>query len=166
MNLLDNPYCTGVDGILQAYYTSLNNVQLSGPTNFSPVINHVARIAQQFQDGQQYFVLLILTDGIITDFEATKSAIVMASELPMSIIIVGVGDEDFSAMEELDCDKGRLKSDIGKATRDIVQFVEMRKFLTGGGYWDQQGLAKQVLAEVPKQLVKWMTMRGLKPLRF
>ena len=31
------------------------------------------------------------------------------SKLPMSIIIVGVGDSDFSSMEELDGDGGRLK---------------------------------------------------------
>ena len=31
------------------------------------------------------------------------------SKLPMSIIIVGVGDSDFSSMEELDGDGGRLR---------------------------------------------------------
>jgi hypothetical protein len=34
------------DGILAAYYHSLYNVQLYGPTNFAPVIRHVARFAQ------------------------------------------------------------------------------------------------------------------------
>ena len=34
-------------------------------------------------------VLLILTDGAITDFNETKHEIVQASDLPMSIIIVG-----------------------------------------------------------------------------
>ena len=38
-----NPYCQGIDGVLQAYYRTLQTVQLYGPTNFSPVINHVAR---------------------------------------------------------------------------------------------------------------------------
>jgi len=38
-----NPYCQGIDGVLQAYYQTLRTVQLYGPTNFSPVINHVAR---------------------------------------------------------------------------------------------------------------------------
>uniref|UniRef100_A0A1A8D6W8 C2 domain-containing protein n=1 Tax=Nothobranchius kadleci TaxID=1051664 RepID=A0A1A8D6W8_NOTKA len=37
-----NPYCTGIDGVMEAYYQSLKSVQLYGPTNFSPVINHVA----------------------------------------------------------------------------------------------------------------------------
>jgi hypothetical protein len=39
----NNPYCAGIPGVLQAYYTSLKQVQLYGPTNFSPVINHVMR---------------------------------------------------------------------------------------------------------------------------
>lgn len=38
-----NPYCAGIDGVMEAYYQSLKSVQLYGPTNFSPVINHVAR---------------------------------------------------------------------------------------------------------------------------
>lgn len=38
-----NPYCHGIDGVMEAYYRSLKSVQLYGPTNFAPVINHVAR---------------------------------------------------------------------------------------------------------------------------
>ena len=41
----------------------------------------------------------------------------------------------------------------------------MRKFKFANGSWDREGLAKEVLAEVPNQVVKWMTMRGLKPLK-
>ena len=62
----DTPYCSGVEGILGAYRHSLSTVGLYGPTNFSPVINHVAQFARSHQDGQNYFVLLIITDGIIT----------------------------------------------------------------------------------------------------
>ena len=51
----------------------------------------------------------------------------------MSIIIVGVGDEDFSTMEALDSDDKLLRANGRVATRDIVQFVELRKFLMGPG---------------------------------
>lgn len=78
---------------------------------------------------QQYFVLLIITDGEITDMDETRQAIVNASKLPMSLIIVGVGSADFGAMEFLDGDNGVLKSLTGEpALRDIVQFVPFRKF--------------------------------------
>ena len=162
LNLQDNPFCNGVQGILQAYFHSLHQVQLYGPTNFSPVMNHVAQFAKAYQDGKQYFVLLIITDGIITDLEETKAAIVAASSLPMSIIIVGVGEEDFSTMEVLDSDKGMLRAQGRVAARDIVQFVEMRKFVKGGS-WSKDLLANSVLAEVPRQLVNWMNKNGIKP---
>lgn len=59
----------------------------------------------------------------------TRNAIVNASRLPMSIIIVGVGGADFSAMEFLDGDDGRLRSMSGETVmRDIVQFVPFRQF--------------------------------------
>lgn len=78
---------------------------------------------------QQYFVLLIITDGVITDMNQTCTAIVEASRLPMSIIIVGVGGADFSAMEFLDSDDKLLSSARGDvASRDIVQFVPFRDF--------------------------------------
>lgn len=78
---------------------------------------------------QAYFVLLLLTDGVLSDMGNTKQAIVEASHLPMSLIIVGVGSADFSAMNELDGDDGVLRSPSGQPVRrDIVQFVPFREF--------------------------------------
>jgi len=57
---------------MNAYHHCIRSVQLYGPTNFSPVINHVAKFAQAYQDGSQYFILLIITDGVITDMFHTK----------------------------------------------------------------------------------------------
>jgi len=158
------PFCAGVDGIVSAYYNSLNTVQLYGPTNFAPVINHVANFAAAHQaEASNYFVLLILTDGIITDFDDTKRALVGASSLPMSVIIVGIGDEDFAAMDILDGDQHRLQYQGQVAKRDIVQFVEMRKFVSREGGWNKELLAKAVLAEIPGQVTGWMKMKGFVP---
>lgn len=78
---------------------------------------------------QQYFILLIITDGVISDMDETRHAVVQASKLPMSIIIVGVGNADFAAMEFLDGDSRVLRSYTGEeAVRDIVQFVPFRDF--------------------------------------
>ena len=43
----------------------------------------------------RYFVLLLLTDGGVTDYAATVRALVDASHLPLSVLIVGVGDGNF-----------------------------------------------------------------------
>lgn len=158
----NNPYCTGVEGILQAYYNTLNHVKLYGPTNFAPVIQNLIKIACG-QDGRNYFVLLIITDGLISDMLDTKLAIIEASQLPISIIIVGVGNTDFSNMDLLDADGKRLSSQGRVADRDIVQFVEMQRFVAQNGQVSQSFLAKEVLAEIPDQLVLYMKKRGFEP---
>ncbi|KAK5876822.1 hypothetical protein CesoFtcFv8_026136 [Champsocephalus esox] len=160
-----NPYCTGIEGVVEAYYQSLKSVQLYGPTNFSPVINHVARYAASVKDGSQYFVLLIITDGVISDMAQTKESIVNASCLPMSIIIVGVGPAEFDAMVELDGDEIRISSRGRYAERDIVQFVPFRDYIdrTGNHILSMARLAKDVLAEIPDQFLSYMRTRGIKP---
>uniref|UniRef100_A0A6I8SQF0 Copine VIII n=1 Tax=Xenopus tropicalis TaxID=8364 RepID=A0A6I8SQF0_XENTR len=160
-----NPYCNGIDGVMEAYYRSLKSVQLYGPTNFAPVINHVARYAASVKDSSQYFVLLIITDGVISDMAQTKEAIVNASKLPMSIIIVGVGPAEFDAMIELDGDEVRLSSRGRYAERDIVQFVPFRDYIdrSGNHVLSMARLAKDVLAEIPDQFLLYMRSRGFKP---
>ncbi|XP_015252677.1 PREDICTED: copine-8-like [Cyprinodon variegatus] len=160
-----NPYCAGIDGVMEAYYQSLKSVQLYGPTNFSPVINHVARYAASVKDGSQYFVLLIITDGVISDMAQTKESIVNASCLPMSIIIVGVGPAEFDAMVELDGDEVRVSSRGRQAERDIVQFVPFRDYIdrSGNHILSMARLAKDVLAEIPDQFLSYMRTRGIKP---
>uniref|UniRef100_A0A673MEY4 Copine-3 n=1 Tax=Sinocyclocheilus rhinocerous TaxID=307959 RepID=A0A673MEY4_9TELE len=158
-----NPFCAGVEGVVEAYRMCLPQVKLYGPTNFAPIINHMARFAQQAlqqNTASQYYVLLIITDGVITDMDQTRGAIVAASRLPMSIIIVGVGKADFTDMEILDGDDGRLRSIKGEpAVRDIVQFVPFRKFQNA----PREMLAICVLAELPQQVVTFFNMMKLLP---
>ncbi|MFS7949340.1 putative copine, protein BONZAI [Helianthus anomalus] len=91
----------GVEGLMAAYEHAVHTVTLQGPTVF----------------GQ---------DGVLTDLQETKDALVRASDLLLSILIVGVGDADFKQMKILDPDTGPpLESSTGRiATRD-VHFVPM-----------------------------------------
>eukprot|EP00824_Muranothrix_gubernata_P014050 TRINITY_DN2910_c0_g2_i1.p1 TRINITY_DN2910_c0_g2~~TRINITY_DN2910_c0_g2_i1.p1 ORF type:complete len:347 (-),score=37.84 TRINITY_DN2910_c0_g2_i1:36-932(-) len=107
-----------------------------------------------------YFILMILTDGLIMDFKQTEHEIVRASSLPLSIVIVGIGNEDFSEMDQLDADEAPLYSQkLGKyMERDIVQFVPFSKFAN-----NPNELAKETLAEIPKQLIDYMSQKGIQP---
>lgn len=159
-----NPFCYGVEGIAQAYSACLPHIRFYGPTNFAPIINHVARFAAQAlqqEKAAQYFTLLIITDGVISDMDETRHAIVQASKLPMSIIIIGVGNADFAAMEFLDGDASVLRSNTGEeAVRDIVQFVPFRDFRNA----PKETLAKSVLAELPQQVTQYFKQRNLPPI--
>ena len=46
----------------------------------------------------KYMILLIITDGAIHDIEETIRLIVNGADLPLSILIVGVGNSDFGNM--------------------------------------------------------------------
>lgn len=80
--------------------------------------------------------------------EATTTSIVAASRLPLSIIIIGIGNADFTNMEILDGDKGLVDSSGRKAERDLVQFVPYNDFKN-----DPAALARTVLEELPDQVV-------------
>ncbi|XP_040900838.1 copine-4 [Toxotes jaculatrix] len=159
----ENPECAGIQGVVEAYQACLPKLQLYGPTNIAPIIQKVANSASQevhTKEAMQYFILLILTDGVITDMADTREAIVQASHLPMSVIIVGVGNADFSDMQMLDGDDGILRSPKGEPVlRDIVQFVPFRNFK----HASPAALAKSVLAEVPNQVVDYYNSKGIKP---
>ncbi|OMO55290.1 C2 calcium-dependent membrane targeting [Corchorus olitorius] len=153
----------GVQGIMAAYANALHNVTLSGPTLFGQVINNAAQMAGEAasNDITKYFVLLIITDGVLTDIQETTDALVRASDLPLSILIVGVGNADFKQMEVLDADDGRrLENSTGRvATRDIVQFVPMREVHSG-----QISVVQALLEELPGQFLTYMRSRNIKPL--
>ena len=57
--------------------------------------------------------MLILTDGDIHDMPQTIDSLVYASGLPLSVIIVGIGNADFVNMEKLDGDTFGLVNSQG-----------------------------------------------------
>ena len=78
--------------------------------------------------------------------QKTIDEIVRGSSQALSIIIVGVGSADFTAMDQLDADEVPLWSQKYKRymSADIVQFVPFREFMG-----NPMLLAKETLAEVP-----------------
>lgn len=82
----------------------------------------------------------------------------------MSIIIVGIGNADFSAMETLDADTVGLSSGGVRAARDIVQFVPFNKFShIGDPRTARLRLAREVLAEIPNQFIGYMKANNFQP---
>lgn len=78
----------------------------------------------------------------------------------MSIIIVGVGQADFTSMDILDADDEPLYSNKFKKfmDSDIVQFVPFSEFKN-----DPRMLAKEVLEEIPRQFLSFMERNNIVP---
>ena len=156
--LADGEEVHGVDGLLDAYKNAVPTVNMSGPTLFQPLIEKAILRAKSFnvtQENQKYLVLVILTDGVLNDPEATIAALQAASDLPISVIIIGVGEADFSTMNQIDGDKIKRKPGV----RDLCQFVPYNKFKSEGII----ELAAEVLREVPTQCLEFMASKKILP---
>lgn len=158
-----NPEVRGIQGVLEAYKKTLGEIVFHGPTVFNEVISevvHYASVKKIGQDSQRYFLLLILTDGGINDVRSTTAQVVKASKYPISIVIVGIGNEDFENMNMLDADKTPLVNQKTGETmaRDIVQFVPFNRYK-----YDLEALAKEVLREIPNQVLEFMKSKKITP---
>jgi len=147
------PNVLGTRGVLDVYTQALKNVKLSGPNNFSPMIEKIKDVSRNNVSNAsvngvrtllRYNILVFITNGAINDMEETINEIKNASSYPMSIIIVGVGNADFTAMKKLDGD------DKASDYRDIVQFVPLNEFVS-----DPAKIAAETLAEIPYQLLSY-----------
>eukprot|EP00803_Ostreobium_quekettii_P000482 evm.model.scf_519EXC.6 EVM.evm.TU.scf_519EXC.6 scf_519EXC:41568-42820(-) len=97
-----NAPAQGLETAVGRYRQISSLVKLAGPTSFGPLIRQALR--DVVNSGNQYHILLILADGQVTPTctEDTIQAIVEASNYPMSIIMVGVGDGPWDQMAAFD----------------------------------------------------------------
>ena len=160
LNFDKNPDIYTVDNIVRIYHECIEKDKLTfaGPTEFAPIINNVISRIKNNKE-LEYHILMILTDGVIDDLQETIDALVEGSFLPLSVIIIGIGDADFKKMEILDGDEVPLISSSGKKRmRDLVQFVPFSKFEN-----DEKKLSMEVLEEIPRQIVDYYTINNLNP---
>jgi len=164
----NNPYCKGVEGLVSSYMETLNSVSLAEPTCYSQVLGFAAEDAMRSNNEVEYTVILLITDGGVTDFQETKQALVKMSKQPISVVLVGVGSGDMDALVQLDSDRARLSCGEEQAERDIVQFVELNKYIDPSTYNHEQPeprhrLARAVLQEIPRQVTEYMRKKGISP---
>jgi hypothetical protein len=156
------PEVFGVDGVLEAYRNALGTVNLHGPTKFSDLLSLARQYAAPSHESEvKYFVLLIITDGVIEDLQQSVDEIVELAQLPVSIVIVGVGSENFSQMVLLDADENPLYSSKtgSRMSRDIVQFVPFQDFKDR----PYHELAVATLEEIPREVLRFFKGQGIHP---
>lgn len=147
--------------LFTGYQNIINEITFSGPTYFAPLLREINAYAKRNYEINpfNYSIYLLLTDGIIQDMPETIDCIVEGSFLPLSIIIIGIGNANFDNMVVLDGDDYGLTDSNGRVwMRDIVQFVPFGEF-----EGDAIMLREQVLEEIPEQVTSFYQKINLKP---
>ncbi|KAM7464687.1 hypothetical protein LguiA_032808 [Lonicera macranthoides] len=154
----DTSSCNGFEDLLRRYREIAPHIHLSGPTSFAPIIEMAMTIVEE--SSGQYHVLLIIADGQVTtningdtrnghlstQEEKTVDAIVKASNYPLSIILVGVGDGPWDMMREFD-------DNIPARAFDNFQFVNFTEIMSKNVdlLRKQTEFALAALMEIPSQ---------------
>jgi len=152
----DERPCNGFSEALHRYREIVPHLRLAGPTSFAPIIEMAMTIVEQ--SGGQYHVLLIIADGQVTrsvdtasgqlssQEQKTVDAIVKASELPLSIVLVGVGDGPWDMMKEFD-------DNIPARAFDNFQFVNFSEIMSKNMPQSRKeaAFALSALMEIPQQ---------------
>ncbi|CAI9784000.1 unnamed protein product [Fraxinus pennsylvanica] len=152
----NNKPCNGFEEVLSRYRDIVPNVKLAGPTSYAPIIETAIGIVDQ--SGGQYHVLLIIVDGQVTrsvdtsigqlspQERSTVDVIVKASDYPLSIVLVGVGDGPWHTMQKFD-------DNIPARAFDNIQFVNFTKIMVRKVPLSQKEaeFALAALMEIPLQ---------------
>ncbi|KAG2531112.1 hypothetical protein JM16_001270 [Phytophthora kernoviae] len=152
-----------LENIRSRYRDIVSNVVMAGPTSFAPIINQAVNIVNRTGD---YHILVIIADGQVTrsvdipphavskNEKETIDAITYASNFPLSIVMVGVGDGPWESMIYFD-------NYLVHRKFDNFQFIEYHKITSQ--FSDQQmketQFALQALMEIPDQ---YRTIKAMK----
>ena len=160
INFKKDPEIKGINNVLLEYRNSFKSLQICRPpTKFNKLIQKVVNLIKKEQNHLKYHILLIITAGQIDDLRETIDILVEGSFQPLSVIIIGIGNGDFTNMVILDGDDDPLVNSTGVIRdRDLVQFVPFNKFRN-----DSNKLSEEVLEEVPRQIIEYYTKKNLTP---
>lgn len=118
--------CKGLAQVNDTYTHALRHIEFSGPTYFSPLFKQLFSILEKTNAANldKYMVFLVITDGIFLDMQETIDLLVSASYKPISLLIIGVGDdhqdfEGFFHLASLDC----RDSKGNKPARSLCRFI-------------------------------------------
>ncbi|EQC34704.1 hypothetical protein SDRG_08020 [Saprolegnia diclina VS20] len=138
------------------YRDVVPHVSMAGPTTFAPMIYQALRIVQQ--NNMAYHILVLIADGQVTRSvdvpngqfskheQDTLNAISYASNFPLSIVVVGVGDGPWDMMHIFD-------DNVPSRRFDNFQFVDfdaVTRHITDTTRRETQ-FALHALMEIPEQ---------------
>ena len=157
----NDPEIHTVDKVIEQYHQIMQSLDFSGPTYFGPILRETIKNIKKEKESNhlKYTILMILTDGMINDMNECIDLLVKGANLPLSVIIVGIGNFDFGQMEMLNVGDNPLISNEGeRCCRDLVQFVTFNKFQNDG-----MALAEKVLEAIPKQIIEYYSKNNIFP---
>ena len=144
----ENSKIKGVENVIKKYKNAVNTVGFSGGTYFAPIINFINGKINSSNKNLNYNILMIISDGEVHDIDDIIDSIIESSKLPLSIIIIGVGEDVTNDMKRLNGEDGKLVDTRGEGLeKDIVQYVHFNDYNE-----NIEKLTQEVFRYIPQQI--------------
>jgi hypothetical protein len=155
------------NGTLGAFEEAAATLQKQDATNVADFISQIYKTTQKRTEsdsqGDFYSILIILTgmtldlliklDGKISDFEEACKIMATASELPLSVVFLGIGNSSTSFKQFADFNSD---SPFEGSERSNVSFLEFREI-------KNLDFSQALLHRVPEQCLKYMDHNEITP---
>ena len=145
-----------IDEIIKDYKNFLehSNITPNGKILLSPLIKQIIDDIYNSFKTNIYNLLFILISGDIdkSDYKALTNSLILSGHLPLSIIVIGVGNHDFTACKDLFNINNKYSSEGMPKNRDNIIFATLK---------NKSGSISTVeycLKELKKQIIEFYQM--------
>eukprot|EP00826_Nyctotherus_ovalis_P008322 TRINITY_DN1214_c0_g1_i1.p1 TRINITY_DN1214_c0_g1~~TRINITY_DN1214_c0_g1_i1.p1 ORF type:complete len:644 (-),score=151.19 TRINITY_DN1214_c0_g1_i1:94-2025(-) len=166
-----NPSIRNKDELVESYVKSIKKVELCLPVNYTGVIKvakemaqlELKRFAQNYNNAKHmlssmkagsllrnYYVLYILTAGVLDDPEEAFLECLSIPELPLSIVFIKIGNQQMKDVDDL----GELKKRLEQYQSQKRKFVSLVEF--DRVYNDLENFGKFLISGVPTQVLQFL----------
>ncbi|KAN0025068.1 hypothetical protein ACTFIV_009480 [Dictyostelium citrinum] len=162
-----NAFVNSANDIFKLYYNNIDEITPTDPSKINEVFQYAINKSlppidqSEEQLNQKYTILLIFTDGDITDIEESYKILLNASELPLSIILVQIGD-CYNLSRKLNNLENYLDHhdllNKPKPNRGIVNHVEYTKDIKRF-----YNLEVDIMKNVPTQFTSYFINKNIDP---
>ncbi|CEF71618.1 C2 domain and Copine domain-containing protein [Strongyloides ratti] len=152
------PYFVTIDSLLNTYEKFLNENVLSTPCDFSDIIHQVKGMAKASKKNCKneniYFLLIILTRGCVKNNKKIIDAIVGCSILPLSIVVIPVGNIKYSLSNIYEAEFNNIflpqikDSDNNPLLREVITIVN-------SSIINNCQLSQYILQHIPRHVESW-----------
>ena len=162
LSLKEDPTIMGLTNIKKAYKECLDKIDFSGNNNIlSPLLKYIEKRISQKKKLKNYNILFLLMSNAPKkeDFKNCIDIFIESSFLPLSILIIGIGDKESEFKKIKELYSGITNSSDGmRKQRDNICFISMKEC-----NYDDNLLKDKCLTSLPRHMIEYYKLVEITP---
>ena len=152
-----NSWVNGLQGVSETMNTFLTHKIKNKTSYLQKTLEKALSLAKESksQGSKRYIILTVVTEDSIHDVDSLTKILAEGEMLPLSVVILGIGKENFDKLRALQ-KRNFLSSIDVKNHRSFVQFFSLNDLDNNVSTLIQEGLK-----EIPRHILEYMRANGI-----